>query len=132
MGGFLRRSLGLLLAMALVVAGMPLAHAMPAEVPAVVASQHHGDAVMAATHHGHHCDDQAIDAAAPADDTGQADAAAPCKCLNCSLCVAGFVNPMPRLSVLERRTMAVVYRIDATHLAGIASPIDPGIPILVN
>jgi hypothetical protein len=122
----------MVLAVALVVAGMPMAHAMPADVSAIAAVQHHGDPVMEATSHRHHCDEQTADAAASADDAGQADAAAPCKCLNCSLCVAGFFNPMSRPLTFERRTVAVVYRFGTTHMVGIAPLIDPGIPILGN
>jgi hypothetical protein len=121
----------MVLAVALVVAGMPMAHAMPADVSVIAAAQHHGDPVVEATSHGHHCDEQAIEAAS-ADDAGQDDAAAPCKCLNCSLCVAGFFNPIFRAVTFERRTVAVVYRFGSTHLVGIAPPIDSGIPILGN
>ena len=142
MGGVLQRSLAMLLAIALVVAGMPMAHAMPTEVSAIDgghhrasphhAPQHHGDGVVAATHQGHHCDEQATEAASSADHSGQADAATLCKCLNCSLCVAGFFNPISRPTIFERQTIAVVYGFGTTHLAGIAPPIDPGIPILAN
>lgn len=116
MGVFLRRSLGMILAMALVVAGLPVAHAMPA-------STHE--------HVAHHCDEMVMDAM-PSDQDSQPDQTMPCKCLNCSMCVANFVTPVLRLATPERRAIAVVYRIDATHRAGIAAPIDPGIPILAS
>ncbi|MCX7319331.1 MAG: hypothetical protein NT113_07485 [Hyphomicrobiales bacterium] len=105
MGDGLRRSLAMVLAVALVVAGMPMAHAMPADVSAIAAAQHHGDPVVEATSHGHHCDEQATEAAS-ADDAGQADAAAPCKCLNCSLCVAGFFNPISCPVTFDRALIA--------------------------
>ena len=121
MGVFLRRSLGMILAMALVIAGLPVAHAMPA------ATHHHDMAIEVA----HHCDEMAMDAMSSNEDS-QPEQAMPCKCLNCSICTANFVAPMLRLAAPERRIIPVTYRIDAPHLAGIAAPIDPGIPILAS
>jgi hypothetical protein len=119
-----RRGLAWLLAMALVIAGLPVAHAMP------VAASHHAKTMAISAGHAHHCDDMAMEALPP-DGDSQPHELAPCKCLNCSMGVAGF-TPLLRMSIPERRAMAVVYAIDAAHLAGIAAPIDPGIPILIT
>jgi hypothetical protein len=131
MGSILRRSLGLVLAMALVVAGLPVSHAMPT-VSTLQQHDGHAEAIASSASHLHHCDDMAMDAAPGLDEPDQADHAAPCKCLNCSLCLANFVTPLLRLAMLERRTIPVIYRIHATHMAGVGIPIDPGIPILAG
>lgn len=113
------RGLIWMLALALVVAGLPIAHAMPA-APAVQA---------AATMHHHH-DGMTMDAMSDQDDGDQSAPAAPCKCLNCSMCVASApVSPL-RLVGPERRVVAVVYRIDPAGIPGIAGYVEPGIPIL--
>lgn len=131
MGSLLQRSLGLVLAMALVVAGLPVSHAMPT-VSTLQQHDGHADAVTASASHGHDCHDTAMDAMPGVDQTDQTNTAAPCKCLNCSLCLANFVAPLLRLATLERRTIPVIYRIHAVHMAGVAIPIDPGIPILAS
>lgn len=112
-----------MLALALVVAGVPLAHAMPEhampDAPAMQAAE--------AMHHHH--DGMAMDATPDVDDTDQSGPAAPCKCLNCSLCaVSATVSPL-RLAFPDRRVAAVVYRTDARGIAGVAGRVEPGIPI---
>jgi hypothetical protein len=112
-----------MLAMALVVAGLPLAHAMPC-APA----QHDHMAVAADEAHAHH-HDMTQTAEAPQQDDAP-DAAAPCKCLNCSLCVTTLVAPLTRDVAPERRSLAVRYGLFAAGDPGSFVFIDPGIPIL--
>jgi hypothetical protein len=137
MRGFLHRSLGLVLAMALVVAGLPMAHAMPdaqsiyVATPMHAAMQHHADmAAMTSADHAHHHADMVMDIAPDKDDDGRPSAVDPCKCLNCSMCVASFVASPMRFPTPERRIVAVTYRSAATGIPGIAVRVDPGIPIL--
>jgi hypothetical protein len=123
-----QRGLVWIIALALVVAGLPMAHAMPDAMP----MQHHAE--MAPTtsveDSHHHHDDLVMDAASDRDDDGQPQSSAPCKCLNCGMCVASFAAAPMRLSTPERRVVAVTYRIAAAGIPGIAGRVDPGIPIL--
>src|SRR4051812_1884271 len=114
-----RRGLVWMLALALVVAGLPIAHAMP-DAPVVQVLQ---------TMHHHH-DGMAMDVTSDRDDGDQPSSTSPCKCLNCSMCVASATVSPPRLANPERRVAAVVYLIDATGIPGIAVRVEPGIPIL--
>jgi len=119
MWNILRRALIGMLAMALVVAGLPLAHAMPC-----TPVQLHEAMPVEAGHVHHHEMTQAGDMdEAP-------DAAAPCKCLNCSLCVTTLVAPLTRDVSPERRSLAVRYGLFAAGDPGGLVFIDPGIPIL--
>jgi hypothetical protein len=128
---FLHRSLGLLLAMALVVAGLPIAHAMPdvpSSPPTHAAMHRHVGMAMASADHPHQ-HDMAIDAA---DDRSDADqpTPTPCKCLNCSMCVASLMQAPVHFATPLRRIVAVTYRSDVIDMSGIAIRIEPGIPIL--
>ncbi|MET0968037.1 MAG: hypothetical protein ABWY18_02445 [Tardiphaga sp.] len=107
------------MALALLVAGLPVAHAMP-DAPAMP-----GAGMM----HDHH-DGMAMDAMSDADDGDPSAPTAPCKCLNCSMCVTSATVSPVRLADPERRVAAVIYRSDATGIAGIAGHVEPGIPIL--
>ena len=122
----LRRALIGMLAMTLVFAGLPLAHAMPC-APSASGHQHVDMAMAAETGHAHH-HEMAADASQPQDDAPSTGA--PCKCLNCSLCVTTLVAPMMRDVTPERRTLSVRYGsfIAGDFLAFVF--IDPGIPIL--
>jgi hypothetical protein len=143
MQNLVRRSLVWLVAVAIMIAGLPVAHVMPVQA----ATAQHADVMAAAAAPAHHCDEMAMAAAPVADEADQAtidqaaidqantdhaNAGAPCNCLNCSMCIANFVTPPQRFAALERRMVAVTYRIDAGHLAGTVPPIDPGIPILAS
>jgi hypothetical protein len=121
---FARPGLIWMLALALLVAGLPVAHAMP-DAPAILVAGVHAEDMM-----HHHHDGMAMDAMADPDDGDQPASTAPCKCLNCSMCVAtGMASPL-RLANPDRRVANVVYRIDTTGIPGIAVRVEPGIPIL--
>ena len=123
----LRRALIGMLAMALVVAGLPLAHAMPC-APSPSVHQHADMAMAAEAGHAHHHDMvQAVDASQQDD---ALPAAAPCKCLNCSLCVTTLVAPLTRDMTPQRRSLAVRYGSVAIGDLRAFVFIDPGIPIL--
>lgn len=124
----LRRALIGMLAMALVVAGLPLAHAMPC-APVQVMHQHHDTAMASDSGHVHHHQMAQLSAdPQPRDD--QHPAAAPCKCLNCSLCLTALVVLPTRDVAPERRSLAVRYGSAATGDLRAFVFIDPGIPIL--
>jgi hypothetical protein len=129
-----KRGLIWMLAVALVVAGLPMAHAMPNarfldETTAMhAAMQQHADMAIGTPDHAHHHDGMAMDAMS--DEGGdQPASSAPCKCLNCSMCVASAMASPVRFANPERRIAIVVYRLDAAGTAGIAVRVDPGIPI---
>ena len=138
-----QRGLVWIIALALVVAGLPMAHAMPdasapiqiaqiQTVPIHAAMQHQADVAQmsAADHAHHHHEGMAMDVASDQNDDGQPQSSAPCKCLNCSMCVASFVAASLRLSTPERRIVAVTYALAPAGIPGIAVRVDPGIPIL--
>jgi hypothetical protein len=124
-----RRSVVFFLAMALVVAGLPLAHAMPCASSAQPAGvhEHHGMADTGASHADHRDMMQASEA--PPSQDHQQHAVAPCKCLNCSMCVASFVAPHGLGSTPERIGFAVRYELAARGDLRAFIFIDPGIPI---
>jgi hypothetical protein len=135
MQGIAKRGLIWMLAMALVVAGLPMAHAMPdASMPPMQAhgAMHHHSGMMSMSDadHAHHHDGVAMDVASDQDDEGQPSKSDPCKCLNCSMCVTSFVTSPMRLSTPERRIIAVTYPMGSAGAPGIAVRVDPGIPIL--
>lgn len=129
MNGFARRILAFVLVMALVVAGMPLAHAMPCESLAQVEQvhTHHATAHDVPDHGDQHRLKHAGQAPMSQDDPQHT--AAPCKCLNCNTCLASFVAPLDFTVTLERVGFAVSYDPVATGDLGAFVFIDPGIPI---
>ena len=125
----LRRCLIGMLAMALVVAGSPLAHAMPCAPTVQSAHQHADMATASEVGHAHH-HDMARSGETPQPQDDQHPSATPCKCLNCSLCVTTLVAPFMRDVTPERRSLAVRYDIFASGDRRAFVFIDPGIPIL--
>ena len=128
----LKRVLVLILAVALFVAGMPLAHAMTANGAALPSNMaHHHDAVpmtLADRADHMHAHDGMANAADHRDDHGKL-ALDPCKCLNCGMCgTPGVTTPVRELAP-ERRMLAVTYRPFSTERTDASTSVDPGIPI---
>jgi hypothetical protein len=132
MGKLARRSLGLILTMALIVGGLPMAHAMPCASstnPAEMAHQHDGMQMAMAGDHMHSHDGlQASPQRQPHDGHGKV-ALDVCKCLNCGMCATAYVAPLLRATAPERRSLAVSYMPASTGLPTTLTFVDPGIPI---
>lgn len=128
MGKLARRSLILILAMALILGGLPLAHAMPcasSTQPAEMAHQHDGMAMA-----GDHIHDGSQASPRPHRHDGQGPAALDvCKCLNCGMCATGYAAPLLGAITPERRAFAVSYLPASTGLPAALTFVDPGIPI---
>lgn len=117
MGRFARRSLVLILAMALIVGGLPLAHAMPCASfahPVEMAHQHDGSQASPEQHRH--------------DGHGKT-ALGVCKCLNCGMCATAYVAPLLREATPERREFAVRYVSASAQHPTTLTFVDPGIPI---
>ncbi len=128
----LKRVLVLILAMALFVAGMPLAHAMTANgaAPPSNMAHHHDTVPMALADRADHmhAHDGMANTADHRDDHGKL-ALDPCKCLNCGMCgTPGVTTPVRELAP-ERRMLAVTYRSFSTERTDASTSVDPGIPI---
>jgi hypothetical protein len=130
MGMALKRSLVFVLAMALFIAGMPFAHAMPTNAAALPSKMMHHHDVMpaAAANHMHAHDGLHANTAHHQDDHGKL-ALDQCKCLNCGLCGTPGVTALVREFVPERRVLAVIYRPFSTERPDVSISVDPGIPI---
>ena len=130
MGKFARRSLALILALALIAGGLPLAHAAPCASsthPAEMAHQH-GAMPMAMADHHDHGGSQA--SPQPHRHNGQGNAALDvCKCLNCGMCATAYVAPPLRGMTPERSSLAVRYMPASNGLPAAPTFVDPGIPI---
>jgi hypothetical protein len=133
MGMALKRSLVFVLAMALFIAGMPFAHAMPADVAAPPSkTAHHHDAMpVAVAHHMHAHDGLHVNTEDHQDNHGKL-APDQCKCLNCGLCGTPGVTALVREFVPERRVLAVTYRPFSTERPDVSISVDPGIPICLT
>ena len=109
-----KRVLVLILAVALFVAGMPLAHAMTANGAALPSNMaHHHDAVPMTL----------------ADRADHMHALDPCKGLTSGMCgTPGVTTPVRELAP-ERRMLAVTYRPFSTERTDASTSVDPGIPI---
>jgi len=119
-----RRSLILVLVMALVAGGLPLAHAMPcasSTQPAEIAHQHDGMAMM-----GDHIHDGSQASPPHRHDRAALDV---CKCLNCGMCATGYAAPLLGTITPERRAFAVNYLPASTGFPATMTFVDPGIPI---
>jgi hypothetical protein len=130
---FARYGLIWILAVALVAAGLPMAHAMPLanSSPSHAMMDHHAEmAAMTAADHAHDHDGIAMSAASDQEERGGAAAIGRCKCLNCGMCAVNCVVPLARLASPELRVVAVSYFPEFAGLAGVAVRIDPGIPIV--
>jgi len=127
-----RHILAACLTIALIVGGVPFAHAMPASSPAVAAVQEAGTHRLDAGHAMHH----QMQHEASADNEGGVMPAAPgnsgdlCKGLKCcSMCATAYVAPVLRGLNVERLSFAVRYEtLTAIHREAVTF-IDPGIPI---
>ena len=127
-----RRSLILILAMALVAGGSPLAHAMPCASsthPAEMAHQRDGMQMARVGDHMHsHDGSQARPEPVRHDNHGDA-ALDVCKCLNCGMCATAYVAPLLRGMMPKRSSLAVNYRLASNGLPAALTFVDPGIPI---
>jgi hypothetical protein len=142
MDGILRRSLVLLLAIALVAGGIPFAHAMPGAHPTDMPSaqptemaHRHSDIRSGVTGHSHahdglHAQDRS-QAIAPTHRSDEHDKSAldPCRCLNCGMCTTPGVAPHARDVVPERRAILVSYGRATSEQPMVMIFVDPGIPI---
>jgi hypothetical protein len=129
MGTIARRSLGLILTVALIVGGLPLAHAMPCASsahPAEIAHQHDGMQIAMAADHMHSHDASQM---SPQPHRHGKVALDVCKCLNCGMCATACVPPLPRGTTPERRYLAVSYLSALPGLPATLTFVDPGIPI---
>jgi hypothetical protein len=136
MDGILRRSLVLLLAIALIAGGTPASHAMPCAPdapPGELAHRHGGpQAGMAGHLHVH----DAMPAIAPMPmhrdhrDHGE-PAIDLCKCLNCGMCASPGIAPLVRNILPERRAVPVRYGRPTSEQPFAMIFIDPGIPIVL-
>jgi hypothetical protein len=127
----LKRVLVLILAMALFVAGMPLAHATANEAaPSSDMAHRHDTVSMALADRADHmhAHDGMANTADHRDDHGKL-ALDLCKCLNCGMCgTPGVTTPVRELAP-ERRMLAVTYRPFSTERTDASTSVDPGIPI---
>ena len=121
--------------MALVLAGLPTAHAMPSyamvlapSVEAAPATHRHHDTAAAPSAPAHHHEAIPADEAPQPPNDGHHDVA-PCKCLNCSQCAASFVPPFHRDVQPWRRASAIDYGFFIQGDPRAFVFIDPGIPI---
>lgn len=128
MGMALKRSLVFVLAMALFIAGMPFAHAMPTNAAAPASKMMHHHDVMPASDHRHAHDGLHVNTADHQDNHGKL-APDQCKCLNCGLCGTPGVAALVPEFVPERRVLAVTYRPFSTERPDVSISVDPGIPI---
>jgi hypothetical protein len=130
MGKLARRSLILILAIALIAGGLPLAHAMPcasSTQASEIAHQHDGMQMAMA---GDHIHDGSLASPQPHRHDSQGPAALDvCKCLNCGMCATGYAAPLLGAITPERRAFAVSYLPASTGLAAALTFVDPGIPI---
>lgn len=124
-----------MLAMALVVAGLPPAHAMPSyatasasSVEAAPAKHSHHDMAAGPSAPAHHHESIQAEEAPQSPNDGRHDTA-PCKCLNCSQCAASFVAPFHRDVQPWRRASAIDYGFFVQGDPRAFVFIDPGIPI---
>jgi hypothetical protein len=132
MGKLARRGLVLILAMALIAGGLPLAHAMPCASsthPAEMAHQHDGMQMAMAGDHTHD-GSQARPQPVRHDSHGSA-ALDVCKCLNCGMCATAYVAPLLRGMMPERSALAVSYMPASNGLPAALTFVDPGIPIAI-
>jgi hypothetical protein len=132
MGKFARRSLALILALALIAGGLPLAHAMPCASsthPAEMAHRHDGTQIAVATGHMHSHDGSQAGPQAHRHDSGGQIALDVCKCLNCGMCATAYVAPLLRGMMPERSSFAVNYMPASNGLPASLTFVDPGIPI---
>jgi ferredoxin len=129
MGKFARRSLVLILTVALIVGGLPLAHAMPCASsahPVEMAHEHDGMQMAVAGD----LDDRLQASPQPSGHDSHGRVALDgCKCLNCGMCATACVAPLLREAVPERRSLAVSYMSVSTALRTALTFVDPGIPI---
>ena len=133
MGAILRRSLVWLLAMTLIVGGMPFAQAMPCAADLSSADMAHYSGgphtgVPGNMHAHHH--DGAQAGTPPHRSDGQDKLALDlCKCLNCGMCTTPGVTAPVRDVAPERRAILVKYgRVTSDRPIAMTS-VDPGIPI---
>jgi hypothetical protein len=132
MGTIARRSLGLILAIALIAGGLPLAHVMPcasSTQPAEMAHQYDGmQTGMVGDHMHSHNGSQTSPQRHRHDGHGQTGLDV-CKCLNCGMCATAYVAPLVREATPERRFLAVRYVSAPARHPTILTFVDPGIPI---
>ena len=128
-----RRGLIWLLAITLIVGGMPLVHATPcASEPAPSGSIHHGMQMDVAAGHDHHQHEMQTDRASltqteHGDPThGIVDL---CTCLNCNMCTTPAVAAGCAKLQPELRSFAVSYTSATSAGRSALVFVDPGIPI---
>jgi hypothetical protein len=132
MGAIPRRSLVWLLAMTLIVGGMPFAQVIPCEagLPSADMAHHSGGPHTGVSHvHAQHHD--GAQAGTPPHRSGghRKLALDLCKCLNCDMCTTPGVTPPVRDVAPERRAIPVKYgRVTSDRPIAMTS-VDPGIPI---
>ena len=133
MGGILRRCLVMVLSVALMAAGLPLAQAMPcttASQSPASAHQYHGMAATAdVMSHVH----DAAQAETPSQRHVHHDKVAfdICKCLNCGMCATPGVQPSIRSAIPERFGHRFLHASAEEICPAAVVGVDPGIPILV-
>ena len=132
MGKFAQRGLALILAMALIAGGLPLAHAMPcasSAQPSEISHRHDGMPMAMA---GEHIHDGSQASPQPHRHDGQGPAAFDvCKCLNCGMCATAYVAPLLRGMMAERSSLEVNYMSASNGLPASLTFVDPGIPIAI-
>lgn len=127
-----RHILAACLTIALIVGGVPFAHAMPMASPVAASAQGtqlHGHEAGHAMHHQmqHKLSAESEDGALPAAPGNSDDLCKGLKC--CNMCAAAYVAPMSRKLDVERLSFAVRYEPADVVRPQAVTFIDPGIPI---